>query len=414
MLRRLRPALPILALAAFLLPARPAGAAENPPPVPEVVRIATFNTMLNRRAPGALIGDLADPHNAQLAAVAEIIQRVRPHILLLNEFDFDEGHRAIALFREKWLAVGHNGAKPIDYPYVWLAPVNTGVPTGFDLDHDGHNNRAADAQGYGAFPGQYGMVLLSRFPIDMAAARTFRLFLWKDMPGALLPDDPKTPAPADWYGPEVLRILRLSSKSHWDVPIRIGDHVVHVLASHPTPPAFDGREDRNGRRNHDEIRFWADYVDPARSGYIHDDAGRAGGLAAGGRFVILGDLNADPADGSNVKGTIGQLLDHPLIDASVVPRGAGGYEQARLQGGVNRRHRTPPETDTADFKDRGRFAVGNLRLDYVLPSKAGWRPLSGGVFWPATKDPLFRLVGTYPYVSSDHRLVWMDLRIVGE
>ena len=28
----------------------------------------------------------------------------------------------------------------------------------------------------------------------------------------------------------------------------------------PTPPAFDGEEDRNGRRNHDEIRFWVDYV----------------------------------------------------------------------------------------------------------------------------------------------------------
>ncbi|MFQ5348199.1 MAG: endonuclease/exonuclease/phosphatase family protein, partial [Rhodothalassiaceae bacterium] len=239
-------------------------------------------------------------------------------------------------------------------------------------------------------------------------------FLWKDMPGAMLPDDPKTDAPADWYGPEVLALLRLSSKSHWDIPIRIGDEVIHVLASHPTPPAFDGPEDRNGRRNHDEIRFWADYVDPARSGYIHDDAGRAGGLAAGARFVILGDLNADPADGSNIEGTIGQLLDHPLIDASVVPKGVGGYEQARLQGGVNRHHRTPPETDTADFKDRGRFAVGNLRLDYVLPAKAGWRPLSGGVFWPATKDPLFRLVGTFPYVSSDHRLVWMDLQLAGK
>ncbi|RMD91071.1 MAG: endonuclease/exonuclease/phosphatase family protein [Alphaproteobacteria bacterium] len=386
-------------------------AAETPAAEGVTLRIATFNAMLNRPIAGALIGDLADPGNAQLAAVAEIIQRVRPHILLLNEFDYDEGHRAIDLFREKWLAVPHNGAKPIHYPYVYLAPVNTGVPTGYDLDHDGRNDGAADAQGYGTFPGQYGMVLLSQLPIDTAAVRTFRLFLWKDMPGALLPDDPATEAPADWYGPEVLAILRLSSKSHWDIPIRIGDDVIHILASHPTPPAFDGREDRNGRRNHDEIRFWADYVDPARSGYIRDDAGHTGGLAAGARFVILGDLNADPADGSNVEGTIQQLLGHPLIDASVVPKGAGGYEQARLQDGVNRRHKTPPETDTADFKDKGRFAVGNLRLDYVLPSKAGWTPLSGGVFWPATKDPLFRLVGTYPYVSSDHRLVWMDLKL---
>lgn len=62
-----------------------------------------------------------------------------------------------------------------------------------------------------------------------------------------------------------LQVLRLSSKSHWDVPIDIplGDGVtqrVHMLLHHPTPPAFDGQEGRNLRRNHDEIRLFADYV----------------------------------------------------------------------------------------------------------------------------------------------------------
>ena len=55
-------------------------------------------------------------------------------------------------------------------------------------------------------------------------------------------------------------VLRLSCKIHWDVPVQIGSETVHFLVSHPTPPAFDGPEDRNGRRNHDEIRFWADYI----------------------------------------------------------------------------------------------------------------------------------------------------------
>ena len=83
------------------------------------------------------------------------------------------------------------------------------------------------------------------------------------MPGALLPDDPSTPEPADWYSPDELDVFRLSSKSHWDVPVRLPDgRILHLLASHPTPPVFDGSEDRNGRRNHDEIRFWADYVTP--------------------------------------------------------------------------------------------------------------------------------------------------------
>ena len=54
------------------------------------------------------------------------------------------------------------------------------------------------------FAGQYGMVLLSRFPIDAPAARTFQNFLTKDMPGALLPTDPKTGQP--WYSTEDLEV----------------------------------------------------------------------------------------------------------------------------------------------------------------------------------------------------------------
>ena len=85
------------------------------------------------------------------------------------------------------------------------------------------------------------------------------------MPGNLIP--------AGFYDPEELDVFRLSSKNHVDVPVKIDNGTVHFLVSHPTPPVFDGPEDRNGTRNHDEIRFWADYVDPARSGYIYDDDG---------------------------------------------------------------------------------------------------------------------------------------------
>src|SRR5687767_15114053 len=57
---------------------------------PDRLRFATFNASLNRRDAGALLSDLASPDNAQARKVAEIIQRVRPDVLLLNEFDFDE------------------------------------------------------------------------------------------------------------------------------------------------------------------------------------------------------------------------------------------------------------------------------------------------------------------------------------
>jgi hypothetical protein len=68
-----------------------------------------------------------------------------------------------------------------------------------------------------------------------------------------------------------------------------------------------------------------------------------------------------------------------------------------------------PAFDTADFADT---APGNLRVDYVLPS----RPLkltAAKVFWPLQDDPLFRLVGVFPFPSSDHRLVWADVDVPG-
>ena len=117
--------------------------------------------------------------------------------------------------------------------------------------------------GFGFFPGQFGMVVYSKYPIAYEDVRTFRKFLWEDMPGNLIP--------RPFYSPDEVEILRLSSKSHWDVPIQIGRKTVHFLVSHPTPPVFDGSEDRNGRRNHDEIRFWADYITPGKSSYIYDD-----------------------------------------------------------------------------------------------------------------------------------------------
>ncbi len=82
-----------------------------------------------------------------------------------------------------------------------MAPSNTGIPSGFDLDNNGSIGGPNDAFGFGFFPGQYGMAVYSMHPIDFGNIRTFQLFLWKDMPGALLPDDPNTPEPADWYSP---------------------------------------------------------------------------------------------------------------------------------------------------------------------------------------------------------------------
>jgi hypothetical protein len=373
------------------------------------VRFATFNASLNRNSEGQLRTDLSTPMNAQAAAVAEVIQRVRPDVLLVNEFDFDPAPPStLDLFQTNYLSVPHNGAAAIDYPHRYFAPSNTGVPSGQDLNNNGVVGGPDDAFGFGFFPGQFGMAVYSMYPIDPLGIRTFQEFLWKDMPGALLPDDPATPAPADWYSADELAIFRLSSKSHWDLPITIGKKTVHFLVSHPTPPVFDGPEDRNGTRNFDEIGFWADYISggPASS-YIYDDAGRFGGLKPGSRFVIAGDQNSDPLDGDSIPGAIQQLLLHPRVNATRTPSSAGAAEASELQGGANLTHRSDPKFDTADFADT---APGNLRADYVLPSKS-IRIRESGVFWPVQTDPLFRLTGVFPFPTSDHRLVWVDANI---
>ena len=371
------------------------------------VRFATFNASLNRFNAGDLVNDLSTPGNVQAQTIAEIIQRTRPDVLLINEFDFDAGGVAAQLFQDNYLSVSQNGAGAIEYPYHFVAPSNTGIPSGFDLNNNGVVGGADDAFGFGFFPGQYGMAVYSMFPIDYANIRTFQMFLWKDMPGALLPDDPNTPAPADWYSSDELAVFRLSSKSHWDVPIEVGKFTVHFLVSHPTPPVFDGPEDRNGTRNHDEIRFWADYLHPTRSNYIYDDQGHYGGLNPNEMFVIAGDQNSDPLDGDSIPGSAQLLLEHPLVNTRVTPTSAGAVEQAALQGGANLTHLGDPKFDTADFSD---FTPGNLRADYVLPHKK-MRILDAAVFWPKSDDPLFRLVGTFPFPSSDHRLVYIDVSV---
>ena len=378
---------------------------------PDTVRFSTFNASLNRTTAGQLAADLSTPGNVQAQNVAETIQRVDPDVLLINEFDYDP--RAVGLFRDNYLAVSHHGSTPVDYPYAYIAPSNTGVPSGFDLNNNGVIGGGDDAFGFGAFEGQFGMVVYSKYPIDSDHVRTFQQFLWKDMPGAMLPDDPATAAPADWYSPAELEVFRLSSKSHWDVPIRIGRETVHFLVSHPTPPVFDGPEDRNGTRNHDEIRFWADYVGPnkSRAAYIYDDEDVTGGLPANEKFVIAGDMNSDPLDGDSVPGSTQQLLDNPRVNDQTTPASGGGVWAATFQGGANATHESDPQFDTADFDDRICCGPGNLRADYVLPSK-GLKILGSGIFWPAAGEPFFYLTDTFPNVpTSDHREVWADLRV---
>ena len=377
------------AAAAFLAIAAPAQADTLALERPDgTVRVATFNASLVRKGAGVLISDIAKG-DRQVQAVAQILRHVRPDIVLINEIDRDPQGLALAAFVELLSADG-KGTTGLSYAHVFTAPVNTGVPSGLDLDGDGRTMGPGDALGFGRFPGQYGMAILSRFPLG--ASRTFQKLLWRDVPWAVAPVRADG---APYYSAEAWSKLPLSSKSHWDVVATLpGGRALHLLASHPTPPVFDGPEDRNGLRNAAEIRFWIDYIDG--KDWIVDDAGVKGALAPGADFIILGDLNADPNRGAGDRPTINALTGHVKVtDPRPTSPGAGALGRADA---------------TADWPEKK--GPGDMRVDYVLPS-IGLSVAGSGVFWPGKGDPLARLVSSKGrrHSSSDHRLVWIDIEV---
>ena len=338
--------------------------------------------------------------NEQLKAAAEIIRTINPDVLVINEIDHDidallEG-KDISLnahrFMDSYLDQGEN---PFTYPFMYVAACNTGILAGKDLDNNGKiatkadrgsRDYGGDCYGYGSYPGQYSMAILSRYPLLQDKARTFQKFLWKDLPDNLIP--------AEWYSSDELEIFRLSSKSHWDIPVKIGEKTIHMLISHPTPPAFDGMEDRNGRRNYDEIRMWVHYIN--NDSVMVDDLGIRGGLAESESFIIAGDLNAAPNGDALETGqrSIDQLLNHPrIIDCGDLLVSAGALDGR--QSGPPKYH----ERRTTDWGGRG------LRIDHLLPGK-DLKPVRGGVYWPdATDDPEGAALAEK---ASDHRLIWLD------
>jgi endonuclease/exonuclease/phosphatase family metal-dependent hydrolase len=435
---------------------------------PVTIRVATFNLEDVRTT------DLVNGSQPRLRALAEVVQRIRPNVLFLNELAFDmEGAPGFRpgstpgqnAQRFLDLYVHHpqlEGAPaPIRYR-VFVAPSNTGLASGFDLNNDGvttttypvppgaddagnpgpqtAEGRAfgEDCWGFGTFPGQYAMALLvdERLEILADRARTFQRLPWDYMPGAYLPThaaaatalpapaptpapptpssptaptdatspdpspaapsvtaptppQPRAPQPtvpqpgAPWFADDERALFRLSSKSHWDVPIKLPNgSVVHILCSHPTPPAFDGPELRNKKRNYDEIRFWADYIN--QQSWIVDDAGVAGGLIDFASFIIVGDLNADPDEGTSFKDPIGTLI-RPI---------------RRVNMGF-----TPMADVAIPRLDPDDTAMFGLRVDYVIPS-ADLDVRASGVY--RTPPTLAPKPGTFP---SDHFPVWVDLTI---
>ncbi|MGJ8635497.1 MAG: endonuclease/exonuclease/phosphatase family protein [Phycisphaerales bacterium] len=356
------------------------------------VRVMTFNLEDVRHE------HASTPDDDRLRRLAEVIQRIRPNVLLLNEVETlsdPEKESTADLFVRHYLMVPQAaGLEGIGY-VSYTPGTNTGVPSGFDLDRSGsvhdiaparslrqtreHRAYGGDCFGFGTFPGQYGMALLvdPKLTIVEDQIRTYQRFLWNDLPDVQVPMlSDGTP----YYSDDAWEELRLSSKTHAIVPIRLPNQtVLHAIISHPTPPAFDGPERRNKIRNSDEIRLISAMIE--NHAYLYDDQGIAGGLAEGSLFVVMGDLNADPNDGSS----IGDPIDTFLLGSNRFAVDVSPSSSVAIEG--------LDPTDTSGF---------GLRVDYVLPS-ADLEILESGVWRHGS--------GQDSGFGSDHFPVWVDLLV---
>jgi len=336
----------------------------------EPVRIATYDAELGQKGPGVLISRILKG-DERVMAVVEVIASAAPDVLVLNGIDWDmDGHALEALVARLRVA-------GIDYPHHFAAMPNAGLESGLDLVGNGRLGEARDSHGYGAFTGAGGMAVLSRLPLG--EVRDFSAFLWADLPGAIPPEGDGAPFPSA----EAATNRRLSSVAHWDIAVETAHGPLHLLAFCATTPVFDGPEDLNGRRNHDEIAFWQRLLD----GDLPFDP-------PSGPVILAGNANLDPVDGEGRHEAIRALLDDPRF-MDPLPASRGGAAAATPG------QRGDPSLDTADWSDP---VPGNLRVDYVLPG-VDLNVTGAGVVWPAPGDPFAETVAT----ASRRHLVWVDV-----
>lgn len=77
------------------------------------------------------------------------------------------------------------------------------------------------------------------------------------------------------------------------------------------------------------------------------------------------------------------------------------------------RHGDPQARTLAVMIQRGAPDIIRLNeFDYAIPSRIGLSLINAEVLWPYEEDEIFRLIGTYPFPGSDHRLLFIDVEVV--
>lgn len=326
------------------------------PSAAQGLRLAVWGSEMRRDGPGLLLRDIlrADP---QVLSVRDLILRAAPDALLLLQVDHDLRLSALQGFQTLLAEAGH------PMPHAFALRPNSGVPSGIDLDGDGRLGTLDDALGWGRFQGAGGMALLSRHPIG-ADAQDLSGFLWRDLPGSLIPMRDGAPFPSA----QAHALQPLSSTGHWVVPLDIAGETLHLLAWHAGPPAFGAVPGRNRARNHDETAFWLHYLDGALPFAPPE-----------GPLVVIGNANMDPEAGDGMRDAIRALLAHPRLQ-DPVPLGQREADARASRATVI--YDPPPD------------GPGALRSSYILPD-AALTVQAAGVIWP---EPPAR-----------HALVWVDL-----
>ncbi len=304
--------------------------------------------------------------NDQQLAVVESIADLNADVLLLTGIDYDARGQTLAALAGVLAGAGAS------YPYRLPLRPNSGLATGFDLNGNGRLGEPRDAMAYGRYAGEGGMAVLSRLPIDTAQVRDFSAFRWANLPQSLSTDT----------DPALRGVQRLSSGGHYEVPVTLPNgKSFRLLAFYASPPAFDGVEDRNGKRNHDEAAFWLDLI-----------AGNLPFAPPAAPFSIIGQASLDPADGEGRAAALRTLLAHPMLQ-DPAPRGTSGRVDAGQLGDA--------ALDTTLYQ-----GLGGLRVQYILPSR-DIAVQGAGIVWPPDGDPKAQVLSA----ASRHRPVWVDITL---